>query len=146
MYGVLAVATVIAAESTRQETLPKLAAASAITVGLYWLAHGYSQHWGARAKGEAHWTPGHFLQSLVEESSILVGSALPAFVLLIAWGAGATVEAAVTAVLWSAGVELVALEMVVGIRRHLGFRDTAVQTLIGVLLALGIFAVRIVLH
>ncbi len=39
IYGVLAVATVIAAEGTRQETTGKVLGASVITMVLYWLAH-----------------------------------------------------------------------------------------------------------
>lgn len=146
VYGALALATVIAAESTRRETFPKLAVASAVTIGLYWLAHAYAHHWGSRVQEEAQWSIAEIVDALKQEASMLVGAAIPATVLLIAWMAGAGIEDAVTAVLWSAGVELVALEIAVGVLRHFGVRDLAVQTVIGAGMGLGILVLRLVLH
>ena len=146
VYGVLALATVIAAESTRRESFPKLVEASAITIGLYWMAHAYARHWGSRVEEVGHWSLAEILLSLKQESSILVGAAVPTAVLALAWIAGLSLETAVTAVLWSAGVELIALEIGVAIRRHSGPRDLAVQSLLGLGMGLGIFVLRLVLH
>lgn len=146
MYGVLAVATVIAAESTRRESFGKLLAASVVTMALYWVAHAYAHHWGSRVGRAREWTMGEIATSLGHEASILVGAALPAAVLVIAWVAGVGIRTAVTAVLWTAGIEVVALEIGVGLRHRLGASDMLVQTLIGVAMGVGILGVRVLLH
>jgi hypothetical protein len=146
IYGVLAIATVIAAESTRHETYPKLAAASAITIALYWLAHAYSHHWGSRIRQSAEWTIKEIVSSLAEEATILAGASIPAAVLVGAWLGGASVETGVSAVLWAAGVEVVMLEIATGLRRRLGLHDLMVQSLMGMVIGVGILAVRILLH
>lgn len=146
VYGVLAVATVIAAESTRRETFPKLLAGSMVTLGLYWVAHAYSHHWGSRLGQAGEWTLAEIALSLAHEASILVGAIVPTAALVAAWLAGAGIQSAVTAVLWCAGVELVLLEVGVGLRHHLGVRDMAVQSLIGLSMGLGILGLRVLLH
>lgn len=146
VYGVLAVATVIAAESTRRETYGKLLAASAVTMGLYWLAHAYAHHWASRLGKAREWTVAEILTSLGHEASILVGALVPTAVLVIAWLAGVGIRTAVTSVLWTAGIEIVVLEVGAGLRHHLRIADLAVQSLIGVAMGLGILGVRILLH
>lgn len=146
IYGVLAIETIIAAETSQRQTFPKLIAASAIAMAMYWLASAYSHHWGSRLRQSAGWTVKEFTTSLMEEATILVGAALPTIVLLSAWVAGATVETGVTAVLWVGCLEVGLLEIATGIRRRLGLRDLAVQSLIGIALGLGILVVRLLLH
>ncbi|HET6964095.1 MAG TPA: hypothetical protein VFH58_04935 [Acidimicrobiales bacterium] len=146
VYGVLAVATVIAAESTRRETFGKLLAASAVTMGLYWLAHAYAHHWASRLGKAREWTVAEIVTSLAHEASILVGALVPAAVLAISWLAGVGIRTAVTAVLWTAGIEIVVLEVGAGLRHHLRLADMAVQSLIGVAMGLGILGVRVLLH
>ncbi len=146
IYGVLAVGTVIAAESTRQETVGKLLAAGAITLVLYWLAHAYAHHWAARLTGDGDWNLREFLHSLGREATILAGAALPLAVLVVAWLAGASLKTDVTAVLWSSAVEIALLEVVVGLRRHDKPSQLVMDTVIGIALGLGILAVRVLLH
>jgi len=62
------------------------------------------------------------------------------------WIAGTSTETAVTLVLWTAGLELVALEVVPGIRRQLRLRDLAIQSLLGISMGVGILGLRFVLH
>src|SRR5580700_1331256 len=132
IYGVLAVATVVAAEGTRRESYGALIGASALTMALYWLAHAYADHLGRRLRQPAEWSMREIVVSLVDEAAILAGALLPVLALAISWGAGATVESGVTASLWSAGVELGVLELVASLRRRLSVRDTVVETAIGV--------------
>ena len=56
IYGLLAVATVIAAEGTRRETYGALVGASVLTMALYWLAHAYDEHLGGRLERPNEWT------------------------------------------------------------------------------------------
>lgn len=146
VYGVLAVATVIAAESTRRETFGKLLLASSMTLMLYWAAHAYSHHWTSRMQRAHEWTLTEVRNSLRYEASILLGAVLPLGVLAATWIAGTSIERAVTLVLWIAGVELLALEVAPGIRHRLRPRDLAIQSLLGVSMGVGIFGVRFVLH
>ena len=146
VYGVLAVATVIAAESTRRETFGKLFLASVVTMVLYWVAHAYARQWASRYTKAGEWSLAELTASFVHEVSILAGAALPTSVLLVSWAAGASTETAVTAVLWTAGVELLLLEVLPGIRHGLRLRDLAVQTLLGVSMGVGILGLRVVLH
>ena len=146
IYGVLAVATVIAAESTRKETFGKLLLASSITMALYWAAHAYSHHWASRFQRANTWTLSELRTSLRYEASILLGAALPLAVLALAWIAGTSTETAVTSVLWSAGIELLALEVIPGFRHRLRLRELAIQGLLGISMGVGILGLRFVLH
>jgi hypothetical protein len=140
------VATVIAAEGTRQETTGKVLGASVITMILYWLAHAYAHHLGSRLREPATWSFHEIFVSLAAAASILVGAAIPVLAMLGAWLAGGTLESGVTAALWCAGVELVGFELVASIRRHLGVRDLLVETSIGLAFGLGILGIRLLLH
>ncbi len=146
VYGVLAVATVIAAESTRRETFGKLFLASVVTMLLYWVAHAYAHQWAARLSKAGEWSLAELTVSFLHESSILAGAAVPIAVLLVSWAAGVSTETAVTAVLWTAVVELLLLEVVPGIRQGLRLRDLAIQTLLGVSMGVGILALHLLLH
>lgn len=149
VYGVLAVATVIAAESTRQESFPKLLFASLVTLVLYWLAHAYAHHWGSHLQHlqrPGEWSFAEIGRSAVHEASILLGAVVPVAALLLTWLAGGSRESAVTAVLWAAGVELVVLELAAGMARHSRIRDLAVQVSMGLTMGLGLLAVRVMLH
>lgn len=146
LYGVLAVATVIAAESTRSETFGKLLLATVITMALYWAAHAHTYHWASGLESAPKWTLGEIKNSLTHESPILLGAVLPVAVLVAAWVAGTTTETAVTAVLWTSGVEVVGLELLPGIRHRLRSRDLVVQSLTGIGMGIGILGLRFVLH
>jgi hypothetical protein len=146
LYGVLSVATVIAAEGTRQETFAKLVAASIVTMVVYWIAHAYGRHWALRLHKAPDWSLKEIAVSLRFESSILMGAILPIAVLVITWIAGLGLETAVTAVLWTAAVEIVTLEVVPALRHHLRPKDLLVQTAVGVILGIGILALRLLLH
>lgn len=146
VYGVLAVATVIAAESTRRETFGRLFLASVITMLLYWLAHSYAHQWASRFNKAGEWSLAELTVSFVHEVSILAGAAIPTVVLLLSWAPGASTETAVTAVLWTAGIELLLLEVLPGIRHGLQLRDLAVQTVLGISMGAGILGLRVVLH
>jgi hypothetical protein len=146
VYGVLSVATVIAAESTRSETFPRLVVASFVAMVLYWLAHGYAEHWAAHLQRSDNWSTAEIWSSLVWEAPILLGAVGPILVLLLAWVAGGSTEAAVTAALWVSVVEIVLLELGAGLFRHDRVRDVAIQVLMGVTMGLGILALRLTLH
>jgi hypothetical protein len=84
--------------------------------------------------------------ALIEEAALLKGAALPVVAMLVAWVARAGLETGVTAALWTAGVELFALEIMAGLRRRLPIRERAVETVMGAGLGGGILALRVLLH
>lgn len=146
IYGILSVATVIAAEGTRRETYGALVGASAVTMALFWLAHAYADHLATRLRQPAEWTVRELLVCLEHEATIFAGAALPVIALILSWATGGSVGAGVTASLWCAGVELVVFELIASVRRHLSARDTVVETTIGASLGLGIVAIHLLLH
>ncbi len=146
VYGVLAVATVIAAESTRKETFGKLLLASSITMALYWAAHAYSHHWASRIQRAHEWTLSEIRNSLRYEASVLLGAVFPLIVLTGAWIAGTRTETGATLVLWSAGIELLVLEVIPGIRHRLRLRELVIQSALGISMGVGILGLRFVLH
>ena len=146
IYGVLAVATVVAAESTPRETFGTVLEASALVIALYWLAHAYAHHLGSRLQRPTEWTLRDFAAALAHEAAILEGALLPFAALVGAWLVGASLETGVTAALWCAGVEIVVLEVIAALRRRLRPRDVVVETVIGVTMGLGVLAVRVLLH
>lgn len=146
VFGVLAVATVIAAESTSQETFVDLLGAALVTMFLYWVTHAYTHQWGMRVRQVGGWGSDQFVQSLVHESPILVGAGVPTVALVVAWAAGASAGVAVTVVLWVSGVELVALEVVAAFRHRLSGANLAGRTVVSIATGLAILALRVLLH
>ena len=146
ILGVLAVATVIAAESTRQESYPRLVLASLISVAVYWVSHAYARHWAWRLHHSFDWTAAELWGSMQFESTLLIGALLPVVVLALGWAAGWSRETTVTAVLWCAGIELIVLEVLTAVKRRLPTRDLVVQVAMGVVMATGILLLRLVLH
>lgn len=146
IYGVLAIATVTAAESVRQESYGRLLLASLVTLVLYWLAHAYSYYWARRLSEPGGWHVRHLRDGLRHEASILFGAVLPTVVFVGFWIEGATLESGVTADLWVAGWEIIALELYAGLRNRLPPLQVLAQTAVGAALGLGILLLRIVLH
>ena len=146
ILGVLAVSTVIAAESTRHETYGKLLGASVIAMVIFWLARSYALHLEWRLRERVSWSFHEIVTSLARGAAILVGATVPIAALFFDWVAGASLQTGVTVALWSAGIALVAFELLASIRRHLGRRDLAVETSIGVVMGLGILVMRLLLH
>lgn len=146
IYGVLTVATVVAAEATKKETYPKLLIAATVALALYWLAHAYSAYWGLRIEHRGGGDVRGLLRAMVAEAPILIGAMGPGLVLLVAWAAGATLETGVTAALWCSVAEIVLLEILAGLYSRLSLRNLAVQTATGAVMGVGILVLRVVLH
>ena len=146
IYGTIAAGALLAAEATRRETIGEAAAAVALTLALFWLAHGYAHSLGGRLGTAGVWRARDLLASLRHEAAILRGAGLPLVVLLLTRAAGAPTASAVTAALVSAAVLLFLLELIAGVRSRQSLGRTAVQIGIGAVLGLGILALKVVLH
>ncbi|HEX5267388.1 MAG TPA: hypothetical protein VFW24_11495 [Acidimicrobiales bacterium] len=146
IYGTIASGALLAAESSRRETLEEAAGAVALTLALFWLAHGYAHSLGQRLGSGTGWSPGRLASSLRHEVTILRGSLVPLVVLLAARAAGASTATAVSAALISAAVLLFLLELIAGLRSQQSWPRVALQVLIGAVLAAGVLILKVVLH
>jgi hypothetical protein len=146
VYGLITVGALMAAESGRHETYAELVGSAFIATALYWLLHAYSAVLGHRLATRDRLSPSTLMQGLAEESPILSGAAVPLLALLIAWAAGASQEAGVTAALWTAVVALVVFELVAALRSRASAGELALEVGVGVAMGVAILALRIVLH
>jgi hypothetical protein len=146
VYGTIACGALLAAEATRRETLEEAAGAVALTLALFWLAHGYARSLGGRLGSGAEWSLGSLATSLRHETTILRGALLPLVVLLLSRAVGAPTGTAVSAALVSAAALVFLLEVIAGVRSRQSPARTAAQVGIGAVLGLGILALKVVLH
>jgi hypothetical protein len=146
VYGTITCGALLAAEASSNESFLAAAGAVAVTLVLYALAHGYAQELGQRLdEGVAmSWTRLRHLA--VNEASLLRGAAVPLVAMLVAGAAGAGVSGAELAGLIAAVVTLVALELIAVARARLRGAELVAHLGVGVLLGVGILALRVLLH
>jgi hypothetical protein len=146
IYGITAIAALLAAESGFHETYLDTVASAAIAAALYWLAHAYAELLGRRLVLRERLTVGALGRALAHEAAILRGAMVPLAVLAAGWIVGAQQQTAVTAALWSAIASLVVFELAAGLRAHLTPRELALEACVGAAMGVAIIALKIVLH
>jgi hypothetical protein len=146
VYGTIAVAALLDAENANQETYLATEGAVLLTMLLYWLAHSYAELAGGRLQtGESLTLPGLW-RTMAHEFTILVGAALPLFVLLFCWIAGASLATGIKAAVWTSAATIVAFEIAIGIHLDLKGRELLGQVAVGLVLGLGVIALQLLLH
>jgi hypothetical protein len=146
IYGIVVVGALLAAESGAHESHLETIASAFIAVGIYWLAHAYASVLGQRLSTPGRLTPSMLGRALRREWAIVQGAAIPLAALLIAWGAGASQEGAVTAALWTAVASLVGFELAAAIRSEATRGEMALEVGVGLTMGLAIIALKVVLH
>ena len=146
VYGTILVATLLAAESARQETYATTAGAVVIALLVYWLAASYAQFTGERLESGEPFHYGALLRTVAHEVGVVYGAIGPLAILLVLWAAGAALTTAVSAAIWTAAAMIVATEVLIGIRADLTGRELVRQTAFGVVLGLLVVALRVLLH
>jgi hypothetical protein len=146
VYGTITVAALLAAESAQRETYPETVGAVLIALALYWLAHSYADYTAQRVKGAEKLSFASLGRTMVHQLWILLGAAIPVLTLLVLWGAGSRLTAAVSAAIWSAAVVIGLIELAAALRAHLTGRELVTQTSVGLVLGLLVIAMKIVLH
>jgi hypothetical protein len=141
MMGVL-----LAAEDARSETYPEAVGAAAIVVVLFWMLSFYAHTLGVRLQANEPLKAPLLWRTFVHEFPIIEGAIVPLLVLLVAWAAGASVTAGVTAALWTTVGMIVTLEVVAGWRAGLHARRLWLQAGAGAAMGLAIVALQLVLH
>jgi tetrahydromethanopterin S-methyltransferase subunit G len=146
VYGTILVATLLAAESARQETYAQTAGGVVIALLVYWLAASYAQFTGERLEAGEPFRYGALLRTVAHEVGVIYGAVVPLAVLLVLWAAGTALATAVTVAIWTAAAIIVATEVLIGIRADLTGRELVRQTAFGIVLGLLVVALRVLLH
>lgn len=146
IYGTITAGALLAAESTRRETLAEAIGAVAVTLVLYWLAHAYSSALGARLESGGAWSARQLLRVAAHEAALLKGATLPLVVLVVAAVAGVSTSGAVFAALVATALLLVVLEMIASRRARLKGLELLVQVLVTAGLGLGVVVLKLFVH
>ncbi len=146
VYGTILVATLLAAESAKQETYPESMGGVMIALLVYWLANSYAGYTGERVRRAEHFELAGFLRAAAHEVGIVYGGLVPLLVLAVCWALGVSRSAAISAAILSAVAVIVLTEAAIGIRSKLTGRDLLVQSAFGMLLGFLVIALRVVLQ
>jgi hypothetical protein len=146
IYGIIAIAALLAAESGLHETYLDTIASAAIAAALFWFAHAYAELLARRLELQEHLSVGAIWRALAHESAILRGAMVPLAVLVVGWTVGAEQQTAVTAALWTAVASLILFELVAGLRVHASARELVLEGCAGAAMGVAIIALKIVLH
>jgi hypothetical protein len=145
-YGVIAIGALLAAESGQHESYPDTVGSAIIAAALYWLAHAYATLIGRRLATHEGLTARTLSRALAHDWAIIRGAAIPLLALMLAWAAGAALETAITAALWSAVGSVIAFELAAGIRTRATRGELAIELAVGMAMGSAIIALKIVLH
>jgi hypothetical protein len=146
IYGIIVIGAVLAAEGGLRETYAETAGSALIASCTYWLADAYASVLGERLETHAPLTLSGLSRELVRNWAIVRGATIPLLVLLVGWTVGASQATAHEIALWSVVANLVAFELIAGIRARATPIQLALEVGVGVTLALGVLALKLVLH
>jgi hypothetical protein len=146
VYGIIAIGALLAAESGSHESYADTIGSAIIAAGIYWLAHAYASLVGRRLTSYERLTARTLSRALVRDWAIVRGAAIPLLALVIAWGAGAAQETAVTAALWTAVGSVIAFELAAGIRSRATPSELALELGVGMSMGVAIIALKVLLH
>jgi hypothetical protein len=146
IYGMIVLGTLLAAESAKRETFPRTVAAVVIATLLYWLVHGYAQLTAQQLRERRPIELSHLGEALRDELGVVLGAAPPLFALLFSWLAGASLNAAVAAAIWTDVGMIVLIELAAGIRADQRGRKLLEQALLGGSLGVLVIVLRLLLH
>jgi hypothetical protein len=146
IYGIITVGALMAAESGRHESYVDTVASALVATLLYWLAHAYADLLGRRLATGDRLTTGTLGRALAHDWAIVRGAALPLLALVIAWTAGASREAGVTAALRTAVVAVVLFELIAGVRSKSTAGELVLKGAVGVTMGLAILALKGILR
>ena len=146
VYGLIAVGSLMAAESGRHESYFDAFASAVFATLLFWLAHAYADLLGRRLETGERLTLRALGRELVHDWAIVRGGAIPLLALVIAWLAGASQEGCVTAALRTAVVAIVVFELLADLRAKSTLGELLLKGAVGVTMGLAILAVKGILR
>ncbi len=146
VYGLLAVASLMAAESGLHETYLDAVLSAVIAAALFWLLHAYADLLGRRILSPERLRASVLFDELARDLGVIRGAAIPLAALLVAWLAGADQSTGVLVALWSSVLGLVVFELLAAVRVHASARELVLDTSVGVAMGGAVVALKIVLH
>ncbi len=146
VYGVITVGALMAAESGRHESYVDMIGSALVATLLYWLAHAYADLLGRRLATGDRLTAATLGRALLHDWAIVRGAAIPLLALVIAWLAGASKEAGLTAALRTAVVTVVLFELLAGVRAKSTPGELLLKAGVGVTMGLAILALKGILR
>jgi hypothetical protein len=146
VFGLVAVGALLAAETGAGDTYLDTLVAAVIATATYWLLHAYATLLGRRVASGGRLTVRALLSALVHDRPLLRGAAIPLITLVIAWLVGASQENGLTAAIWSVVAAIVVFEVLAGVRAEATPAELVLQTGLGLLLGIGVLAMRSVVH
>lgn len=146
VYGTILVAALLSAESAKSETYLKTVLSVVIVLIIYWLALAYSDFTGERVEHGEKFHYADFAAQATRQLSVLYGASVPLLAIVVCWVAGATLYTAVNVAIWTSVGIIILIEVILGIRTDLKGFDLARQISVGVILGLGVTALRVLLH
>lgn len=146
VYGVITIGALLAAESGRHESYLDMVGSALVATLLYWLAHAYADLLGRRLATGDRLTAATLGRALLHDWAIVRGAAIPLLALVIAWIAGASKEAGLTAGLRTAVVTVVLFELLAGIRAKSTPGELLLKACVGVTMGLAILALKGILR
>lgn len=168
IYGSIITASVLAAQGSHPDSVPRLVLLLLGTSLAFWLAHAYTDVLAYRitAGAEAQGSPlggesgnrlgtsnvprsgGHrdYLHALREEWPIVEASLLPVLILLVTYGFGVKVNTAITVALAVDVLELLGWAALAARRMRTGLLEMVLFTAGNGLLGLAIVGLKVVLH
>jgi hypothetical protein len=146
VYGLTTIGVLLAAESSLHDTYPETIGSAVVAIGLYWLAHAYSNLLGRRLTTRRRLTASMLLRALRHDWAIMRGAGLPLLALVAAWLAGAPQETAVAIAVWVCAGSLVVLELLAGVRARSTPSELMLEGSVGAAMGLSIVALRVILH
>jgi hypothetical protein len=146
VYGIITIGALLAAESGLRDSYADTVGSTSIAVVLYWFAHSYADVLGLRLSKQRLLTWSELWRTFVQDWSIVRGASAPLLALLVAWAAGASLQTAVGAGVWTAAVSLVVFEVAAGLRSHAKPAELTLEVLVGATMGLALLVLRALLH
>ena len=146
VYGAIVIGALLAAESGSHDSYAGLIEAGLVATWVYWAAHSYAALVRTRLATGEPLTLRALVRALAHDVAIVRGAAIPMLAVLIAWGAGASSETAVTLSLWCSVGTIAGFELAAGIRAGAKRGELALDLVVGVALGMAIITLKLLLH
>jgi hypothetical protein len=146
VYGTVTVGAVLDAEGIKTETFAETIVGVALAMVLLWLAHSYAQITGHRFEKGEQLTPRTILQHMADEAPILAGAVVPLLTVIIWTATGSNLSEALSAGIWADVAMIVVINLVAAVISELSGVALVVQTVVGVVLGIGVIVVKLIFH
>ncbi|CAI7975866.1 conserved membrane hypothetical protein [Frankia sp. Hr75.2] len=146
IYGTILADSVLAVESERQTGLSDLIYAELVSVIVYWLAHVYAEFLGSPPDVSRRAGLHRLAETMAHEWSLVTASFVPLLAVLLAAAAGAPVQTAALAGMWTGVAALVLWGEIAGSRSGRGTWTSLAYGLVSGAFGVTLILLRILLH